>query len=295
MSSISTILNTHKMEFVCYADDIQIFVRSQLQDINAAISSLENCLDDVKKWLDASGLALNAGKSGFIIFSSRPKSASLLGLPLKIDSANILSKPHVRDLGVNLDNTLSMEHHIQTVRKSAFHQLRVIGKVRRYIKPCHTALLVNALALSRVEFCISLVLGVNKKEMTKLQGIIHYSMRLVEQLSKTDCVEDALKRHQWLSAQQRAKLRLATITFVALRYGVPLQLAKLLVSAQSECYQLRSQSDGKLVSCRSKTRAGDRAFEVAAPRHYNSLPLQLRQEDSRRHFVNTMKHHLLKT
>ena len=66
----------------------------------------------------------------------------------------------------------------------------------------HTALLVHVYALSRVEFCASLWIGLTKKKQMELQRIIHYAARLTYRLKKRDSVADILLQNQWLPIHQ---------------------------------------------------------------------------------------------
>jgi hypothetical protein len=263
---------------VNYADDIQLFVKSPVADLDQNIKKLEDCIQRIIDWLVVSKLLLNPSKCEFIILSSKKKSHDLVSVPLRIGSVGLSSKSHVRDLGVILDSTLTMEKHVLKVCKSAFFYLRHISRVRNYISEYHTRLLVNALVFSRIEFCVSLLFGTSKTVILKLQKVIRYAIRLIKKCSSSSLVDDTM----FLSIQQRSTLRLINITITALSKHVPQFLAKSLTVVQNQSSQiLRSQSQGKLTVPRVKTKTGERAFSYAAPRLYNSMPVELQEKSSR--------------
>ena len=67
-----------------------------------------------------------------------------------------------KDIGVTLDNSLSMVPHITAVCKSAFFHLRNISKIREFLKTETTKTLVHAFVISKVDYCNSLLYGVPK-------------------------------------------------------------------------------------------------------------------------------------
>ena len=52
---------------------------------------------------------------------------------IQIGGKNILLNPHVKNLGVFLDNTLSMEQHISHLCRSAYLAMRQTASIRRYL------------------------------------------------------------------------------------------------------------------------------------------------------------------
>ena len=92
----------------------------------------------------------------------------------------------------------------------------------------------------------------------------------------------------WLPVKARIQFKILLITFKAIHGLAPKYLRDLL-TFKSSLYNLRS-SDSILLSmpvARSKT-LGDRAFMVAAPRLWNSLPKELRAITN----VNSFKAHI---
>jgi len=66
----------------------------------------------------------------------------------------------VCDLGVPLDDELSMKQHISKVASTCFyHQLRWLRQLRWLLSPEVTARLVSAFIMSRVDYCNSVLAG----------------------------------------------------------------------------------------------------------------------------------------
>ena len=92
-------------------------------------------------------------------------------------------------------------------------------------------------------------------------------------------------------------LKIILITFKALEGNAPFYTRDLVqLRKQSLSYNLRirSNNDGRLfktVKAITKRKCGDRAFEVAAPSLWNTLPRNIRDESS----INKLVNKLLKT
>jgi hypothetical protein len=174
-----------------------------------------------------------------------------------------------------------MEPHVNAVSRSCFLHLRLISKARRYLTSTQTSLLVNALVLSRLDYCASLLLDLPLKLTTKLQRILNYSARLIQGGKKTrQQTSSFLKTTGWLCAAARPKLHILLLTFKALRFSAPTHLSNLLKSPPTISQQIRrSQSTNMLAVQRTKTKRGERAFSVAGPRLWNAIPSRLRSQD----------------
>ena len=61
---------------VLYADDTQLFIHLTHKNAEIAFGRLGKCLEDVKLWLCANKLKLNADKTNFIIFGSKSQQKS---------------------------------------------------------------------------------------------------------------------------------------------------------------------------------------------------------------------------
>ena len=87
-----------------------------------------------------------------------------------------------------------MSFHINNIVKVAFYHLRNIAKIRKYINVTTAEVLVHAFIISKLEFCNSLLHGLPKYEINKLQS----AARVIACLSKFDHISDTLKELHWL-------------------------------------------------------------------------------------------------
>ena len=128
---------------------------------------------------------------------------------------------------------------------------------------------------SRVDYCNSLSYGLPNYQLNKLQRVLNASARLVCNAPRFCYNSPLLRGLHWLPVKAQIQLKILLITFKAIHGLAPKYLCKLL-KFKSSLYNLRSSGSILLSmpAVRSKT-LGDRAFMVAAPTLWNSLPKEL--------------------
>ena len=120
--------------------------------------------------------------------------------------------------------------------------------------------------------------------------------RLVCTVSRYDPITPSLINLHWLPVTHRIEFKIAMLVHKCI-YGVaPQYLLDLIKIKESSRYQLRSYRGILLMdnTYRTKKTLGDRAFENAAPKVWNRLPLEIRQCQSLKIFKVLLKTLLFK-
>ena len=89
----------------------------------------------------------------------------------------------VRDLGVLLDQELSMTQHIAKVTSSCFYQLRRLRQIRRPVGQELVAQLVHSFVLSRLDYGNSVLAGLPKSVILPLQRVQNAAARLTSRFT----------------------------------------------------------------------------------------------------------------
>ena len=152
-------------------------------------------------------------------------------------------------------------------------------------------LLANALVSSRLDYCNSLLFGVTKANVTKLQRVQNSLARVIMDVSKYDHITPVLKSLHWLPIKQRIDFKVGVITYKTLHLNQPWYLQQML-TPQTYSHSTRSSDCMTLVVPRTKTSLGARAFSVAGPSFWNSLPKPVRLSESLESFRSRLKTHL---
>ena len=178
---------------------------------------------------------------------------------------------------------------MSAVCKSAFYQIWNIGSIRRYLDKQTTATLIHALVTSRLDYCNSLLYGINRRLEKRLQRVQDAAARLLTQMKKCDSMKPVRKELHWLPVAQRIEYKILLLTFKALHGQAPKYLSELL----QPCTVKRNEMN--LVLKVPKTNLatyGDRSFKKAAPWLWNALPAGLRKSNKLSDFKKQLKTHL---
>ena len=152
-----------------------------------------------------------------------------------------------------------------------------------------TKIVVNALVTSHLDNGNSLLYGISKKYINKLQVMQNSAARVIEGLRKFDRITEVRKALHWLPVQARIEFKIRYFTWKSLNELSPNYLQDLLKDKPNDI-NLRSGRDSLLqIPITKLSTYGDRAFEKAAPELWNRLPVQIRQSKTVTIFKTQLK------
>uniref|UniRef100_A0A3B3HMF5 Reverse transcriptase domain-containing protein n=1 Tax=Oryzias latipes TaxID=8090 RepID=A0A3B3HMF5_ORYLA len=283
---LGSILRKHCISFHLYADDSQIYL--PLKKDNLSVTRLLSCLHDIKDWLALSFLSLNEKKTEVVIFGPNDFSGPS---PIDLGSLTGFLKSTVSNLGVKLDSNFRMDQQISSVVKLSFLSLRQLAKVKPFLTPAHFETVIHAFITSRLDYCNSLYLGLSQSSLLRLQRVQNAAARLMVGARKRDHITPILASLHWLPVHFRIHFKILLLVFKSLHGLAPLYLSELLTPySPARCLRSADQMLLEVPRSRRKLR-GDRAFAVAAPKLWNTLPLAIREAPSLSIFKTRLKTH----
>ena len=167
---------------------------------------------------------------------------------------------------------------MSSVCKSALFHLWNIAKIRMYLTFESTKTLVHAYVTCLLDNCNSLLLGSPKYMIQKLQRVQNCAARLVAGQPRAAHINfcPVLKELHWLPIEQQITFKVLLLTFKALNNLAPPYLSQLIVP-YNPTRNLRSAGKHLLEVPNVRLKSyGDRAFSVAAPKHWNEIPLDIK-------------------
>ena len=238
-------------------------------------------------------LKLNASKTELTVFVSPGISRSLPSLlPVLCSDQEIPPQPGCKNLGCFFESCLSMSSHVKQICKASNYHLNKLYRIRPCLDFSSTESLVHAFISSRVDYCNSLLYGISKQNLVKLQRLQNAAARLCLQIPRKALIpsKSLLSQLHWLPVEYRINFKILLITFKALN-GLAPPYIFFLTRRTSPC-TLRSFDSELLVVPKTRTKTfGDRAFPNCAPRLWNDLLLAIRTSSSVFTFKKALKTH----
>ncbi len=277
-SPLGDLLRSHNIAYHFYADDSQIYLAFSpdvLCDQVEAFSRIESCADDVRSWMYQNKLKLNDDKTMFMVLGNKPQTEKLVLDSVTIGDAYISSTGSTTNLGAGFDSEMSMKFHIQMVCKSGYYHLRNISRIKKCLTYDALEKLIHALISSRIDYCNTLLMGVPKYSMDKVQRLQNAAARLLSGCRKFDHITPILCSLHWLPVECRIHFKVLLLTYKALHGKAPVYISNMLSFREGRS----SRSSNKLLLSIPRTkcvRFGDRAFSVYAPTLWNTIPYNIR-------------------
>ena len=177
----------------------------------------------------------------------------------------------MRNLGVFVDNKLTIKKQILHIAKICNFHIRNIAFIRKYLNEDALKTVICNHVLSRLDFCNSIYYGLPNCLLRKLQSVQNRAARLIKGLRTRDRITPALMELHWLPVKARIEYKMILLVYKALKYNEPKYLRNCLSFFRPETnVTVRHASElHRLFEPRTNCKLGERAFEHSAPRLYN--------------------------
>lgn len=148
--------------------------------------------------------------------------------PVSLDGGSVIvPSNYARNIGVTFNNVLNFERHITDIFNSWYFNIRNIYRIRKFLSIEHK-ILVNAFITSRLDNCNSVLYGLPRGLLRKLQLVQNYAARLILGGLKFHHTAPLLRELHWLPVKHRITFKLLLITFKALHNLAPCYISNLL-------------------------------------------------------------------
>ena len=212
-----------------YADHTQIFLALHHRNFNSSFAELTECLTCVQKWMDIMKLKLNPEKTELIIIGDRQSRESfILKFPTHLLGTSVSPTDTVKNLGVTFDFGNTFTSHITRICPACYYHLKDLRRIHKFLSVKTAALLANSMISSQLDHCNSLLYGVSKYIVIKLQKIENALCRIVFRLDRTCNVTPFLQKLHGLPIIYHILFKYNLITFKAIKCSKPTFLSSLI-------------------------------------------------------------------
>ena len=248
-------------------------VRRRLQSLHQQIrrkqvDKFSACLADVNVWLSASRLRLNASKSQLMWFGSTHLLDRIASQDVVVLGMRVASSDTARDLGVVIDCELSLAAHVSSDCRSSYNKLRQFRPVVRSLSVHAPKTLFQAFFSCRLDYCNSLLHGINDGLLRRVQSVQNAAARLVTGARRCDHVTPVQRQLHWLPVRQQIIFKIVGLVHQSLAGVAPAYLTndcRRLSEVNSRPPRSGSSDIRMLSMPRTHNRFGDRSFTAAGP------------------------------
>ena len=161
-----------------FADDTNLTVAGEsIEEVELAMNNDFHC---VHKWMLANKLSLNSSKTEFLLIGSNHRLKNLINQPnIKINQDKIKQVHYSRLLGVQIDEKLTWNKHVEDVAKKSTSGVGAIRRIRDFVDRETLISIYNALVRPHFEYCSEVwdTLGIGLS--TRLQKLQNRAARII--------------------------------------------------------------------------------------------------------------------
>ena len=272
-----------------YADDHQVYKSfTCATQYSILVSDIPQCFQQINTWMAAYFLDINPGKTDIIVFAT-PKILKLISIQgTFLDSKTCIRfSPVVKNLGFRLDSCLTLQKQVNYVKSACYIRLRTIAKMKPFLNIKQLTMLTQASIMLLMDYCNALYHGCNENIMKDLQNIQNRACRVIFGTKKHESITNHLKKLHWLKIKERIEFKLLLLTYKCIYGQAPIYLCDTIC--------LTNVNNTRAPSLHIPTDVSiDRAFSVAAPKLWNSIPIDIRSAQGVNDFKRKLKTYLFK-
>ena len=235
----------------------------------------------------------NDGKTELLLLGSPYFMKKNQVITIAVGDSYIESVSAVRNLGAFFDEHMSMDVFVHKKCAAIQGQLRKLYRIRKYLSVTARKSLIQALVISCLDYCCSLLLGTKKANIDHLQRLQNSAARFIFDIPQYESAKPYLQQLHWLPVQERIHFRILTHVFKCLNSQAPKYLSELLQIHQSS-RDTRSSKEYRLNQLIIPNRFSEKAFSYMGPVLWNNLDNSIRTATSVDKFKKQLKTFLSK-
>ena len=183
-----------------------------------------------------------------------------------------------------------MKQHVIKICQTAYHELKCISSIRRYLTEDAAKQMVTSCVLSRLDYCNSLLMGTPNPVIQPMQKVQNTAARLILRAPRHQNCTPLLQQLHWLPISEQIKYKTACMCYNAVTGSTPSYLSELL-HLYSPSRSLRSLSDtGMLkIQCFNHKIHCFCVFSHFDPHIWNNIPQDIRHSATLSSFKSQLK------
>ena len=206
--------------FQSYMDDQQnypSFSPVQPGGKEKCLETLEGCISDIHLWMRTNMLKLNDDKTELIVLGTRQQLSKVGGVTITIGNYTIPAVSSAQNLGIHFDRELKWVVHINHLTSNLYHTLTKGAHVWHLLNKEATKMVIQALVLSKIDYCNSIYQSASTYAIEKLQWIQNMGCRITNGLQKCDHITPHLMDLQWFKINECITYKVCVLMYKCIK------------------------------------------------------------------------------
>ena len=186
-----------------YADDTTIYAISRsVEELQTAINS---DAENISDWFSYNRLMINVSKSFTILVCPYQKYVHLPDRNMNVTLLNteLATVDSLKLLGINIDNNLSWQTHIDIVQKRLVSLIGLMYRIRMFLDEKNMILFYHAHFLPVIDYCINIWGHAAKVHIKKIQVLQNRAARIILNADWNESSLSMLNKLKWMSIKDR--------------------------------------------------------------------------------------------
>ena len=282
-----------KYFLIQYADDSQIIVSNNINNIETLKFEGELALRDAERYFQENGLNVNEGKTQCMFIGSR-QLISLIPQDLTINFGNTLITPlkSVKNLGVYMDQYLLYDVHVNHISRKVNGILMFLNRIKDNFEQSARIIVVQSLVLSIINYCSKIWGMTTRQQLDRVQKLENFAAKVaVGNGRKYDHATPFLNELKWLRIECKVTYDICVFTYKIINNLLPDWIFSFPQVRNTSVRNTRQSND--LFVPRKRTDIGAKTISVKGPLAWNTLPINVKNAGTIKTFKERLKKYFL--
>ena len=283
-------LSDHKV--TAYADDTQILITARNEE--ELKNKVESSIRKAQLWYSTNSLKINPAKTEILVLG-RKNTQSRLNFTVQEgkSSTSIENSNKMKILGVLLDEKLTWEHQVKSVKAKTFRIIRKLARTAHILPMSSRRQLYDALVTPHFSYCDTVWGGLSKGLSMELQKAGNFAARSLLGLKKRASATFALVKLNMMPLEQKRMVHTGVLVHKIRKGTGPAYLLNEYGMQSTRGHQTRSKTRGDMKTLSHNTAKYERSTLQRATQTWNSIPVDIRNIENTSNFKRKYQGHLL--
>ena len=278
-----------------YADDTQIIITSNCeQDL---IKKVEDCIARAQLWYASNSLKINPTKTEVLIFGRKRKHKDALKFSVTEgnNTSYIESVRKMKILGVHIDDDLSWESHVKSVKAKTYNIIRNLARTTSVLPLKSKRQLYDALVTPHFSYCDTVWGGLSKRATADLQKAGNFAAKSMLGQRKRASATEALNKLNMMPLEEKRRVHMGVFVH-KLKHNIgPTKLVERYNNMVNSGHKhhTRFKARGDMMALSHNSSRFEKSTLMRAAQVWNGIPCHIRNLEGSSNFKRKYQAYLL--